>query len=285
MSTQICINGKIFGPNEAVISVLDRGLLFGDSIFEVMRTYNQIPFALNQHLERLCSAAKLLGIPVSKQTLKKEIQSTLQRANNPESYIKVIVTRGRGKIGPQIDSSPSPSRIVIVQKLLAPSPLLYQKGAKATLLDIQEIPGGLIPLKRLKVGSFLANVMVLKVAQERKKEEAILIDEKKRILEGGTSNVFIITKTNQLLTPPEDLNILKGITREKVIQIAKNIKITVNEEVFFKEDLFKAKEVFITSSIRGIMPISDIDGVGFQAPGPLTLRLMEKYKELLSFQG
>lgn len=279
MSTKISIDGVILNPEEAKVPVLDRGFLYGDSVYEVLRTCGGRPFALTEHLNRLRKSAQgiFLQIPWSDELLAQELDALLAAAGNEESYIRLIVTRGEGaEIGLDPSLASTPRRIWIVR----PYPLipreLYEKGARVALVRFP--PGA---LAGVKTGNYLVNILALREARSQNAYEAFMVNEKEELSEGANSNIFLILD-GVLCTPPPAAGILEGITRRKVIELAKEALIPLQERPLLVEEAYRAQEAFMTSTLREIMPVTEIDGkpVGDGKPGPLTRELQERFRAM-----
>jgi branched-chain amino acid aminotransferase len=273
MPTIISIDGTIHDPSQAKISILDRGFLYGDSVYEVLRTCEGHPFALPEHLARLRKSAHkiFLPIPWSDGDFSDEIEAALEAADHGEgeSYIRIVVTRGESEeVGLDPALAPVPRRMVIIRPYPSIPAALYTKGAKVALVRM-----GMGPFQGIKTGNYLPNILAVREAKARGAYEAWIVDEAGRITEGANSNLFLV-KGGRLITPPA-VNILEGITRSKVLMLAKREQITAREREVSVTDAFAADEAFLTSTLREIMPVVEIDGrkVGDGKPGPLTERL------------
>lgn len=282
MSTMIAVDGSISDGASAKISVLDRGFLYGDSVYEVIRTYRGRPFLLDEHLTRLARSASLLGIemPLEPKDLAAEIVEVVRAAANPESYIRVVVTRGSGPIGLDPALAEKPCRVVIVTELPQLAPELYQHGVGIRLIAGGRAAQGALP-KGAKSGNYLVNIMALSAARRRGAHEAVLLDAHGLVTEGASSNVFAVI-AGELHTPPLSAGILEGITRRVVIALARTAGLRVHERELHPGELFDADEVFLTSTLREVLPVTAVDGrrVGGGEPGPLTTRLRELYRAL-----
>jgi branched-chain amino acid aminotransferase len=283
LTTTVSIDGTIFDEHSAKISVFDRGFLYGDSVYEVMRTYGGRPYALSEHLERLQRSAELLGIalPLAPSALAEEIRGLLGVAVNPESYIRAIVTRGAGPIGLDPALATHPRRVIIVMELQPLPAELYTRGVGIRLVSAGRIPDGALP-SRAKSGNYLMNVMALGAARRRGAHEAILLDAAGRITEGASSNVFLVTR-GRLSTPPLSAGILEGITRCKVIDLARREGLHLEERELWPEDLRGAEEIFLTGTLREILPVTRVDdeAVGEGVPGPATRHLQQLFRALI----
>ncbi|MES1207179.1 MAG: aminotransferase class IV [Pseudomonadota bacterium] len=282
MSIRVHIGGRVCLPEEAKISVFDRGFLYGDSVYETIGTAYGRLFAAKDHLVRLERSAERIGLRAPpRAAIEKAIAETIAAAQNPESRVRVILTRGAGKLDLDPASIDDTQLIVIVFPLGAPTPEMYAKGVAVTIVSItRNNPRAIDPA--VKSGNYLNNVLALGEARRRNGAyEAILCADDGCIAEGSTSNIFIVTN-GQIWTPPPAVGILDGITRAKVIDLCRENKFPFEERRFSPDELRGAREAFITSATRGVLPVTIVDGkpVGTGVPGPVTRRLMALYDEL-----
>ena len=270
------VNGEITPAEQARVSVLDNGFTFGDAVYETLRTYGGRPFHLDRHLERLRRSAQRLAItmPAGDGALTRDLDALLARAANPESYIRIIVTRGVGDISYHFERIAGPT-IVMVVKPLAPFPSQYYKDGIAVILSSvrRNHPRALDPA--IKSCNLINNILAVQEAQAKGAFEAIMLNEIGEIAETAGANVFLV-KDGTLLTPPLDAGILPGVTRHIVLELAGGFALPVREEPVAVKDLLAADEVFITSTLKEVLPVATIDGrpVGAGRPGPVTLRLL-----------
>jgi branched-chain amino acid aminotransferase len=282
MSSLVSIDGRILRPEEATISVFDRGFLYGDSVFETIRTYGGVPFALEDHLVRLeRSAARVwIELPVPSAQIGREILDVVQVAGNPESYIRVMVTRGRGdSLGLDPELAHQPRRIIIVQPL-EPSPArFYEQGIHTVTYKTERIADE-TAASGAKLGNYLMAVLAMRAARQAGADEALILDRAGNVLEGSTSNVFAVLG-KKLVTAPEQAAILVGITRARVLAIAAELGLPVEQRPLPLAELRAADEVFITSSIREVVPVVRVDDatIGSGRPGPTTLELLRRFRE------
>lgn len=283
MTVKVVLDGVVVDPEEARVSVFDRGFLYGDSVYEVLRTYSGRPFALDLHLERLArSAASIaMDLPVGLGVLAQEIALGLESAANPESYIRVVVTRGAGEIGLDPALAENPRRVVIVRPLVSPDPALYAGGASVALVGpTRTAAEGAGARGNPKTGNYLPNIMALRHAKQKGAYEALLVDSSGHVIEGSSSNVFVV-EHGVVRTPPVS-GILEGITRRHVLEVARAAGIPTVEVDLPRSAITGADEVFITSTIREIVPVTRVDGqpVGGGRPGPVTGRIALGFREL-----
>ena len=281
---RVSIDGVITDASAASVSVLDRGFLFGDSVFEVLRTYGGVPRPERLHLERLARSCERVGIelPVSLPMLSEEIRAVLAVAGEPEAWIRVVVTRGTGPITFDVRTAHDPRRVVIVQPLVTPPDEVYAAGVAVAIattaraLDPSAAAGA-------KNSNYLKNLLAADEARRHGGYEAVLIGPGGELLEGASSNLFVV-RDGVVLTPPLELGILGGITRAVVLDAARALGIETRERVLFPHDLYTAGEAFLTSSIREVVPIVRADGatIGSGLPGPLAPRLRAAYREAVA---
>lgn len=281
MATKININGDL--QDEAFISIFDHGFLFGDSIYEVVCTNNGKPCFLNEHLKRLYSSASgiSLKIPYNHEWIKEQINITLDSAGNYESYIRVVVTRGEGELDIDPSSCHSPNIIIFVKNIPQLPEESYKKGIPVSLVSVKRNSrDSLNPA--VKTGNYLNNILARMEAQKMGAEDAIMVNPWGELTEGTTSNLFFV-REERILTPAKECGILSGITREKIIQMAHENGMTLEEGKWPGEELFKADEIFLSGTVKKIMPVSVLDNrpVGSGKPGPITRKIIQLYSELL----
>jgi branched-chain amino acid aminotransferase len=282
MATTVMIDGLLVPPERAVVSVFDRGFLYGDSVFESWRSYGGSLFALDEHLARLEHSAErvLIALPVSRAVLRAEVLSAVAAHGSPEAYVRLTLTRGVGRaLGLDPELAERPLRVVLVSTLSPPESELYRDGIAAITFRAER-PSDAPAVADAKIGNYLLAVLAMRAARDRGASEALLEDAEGRILEGATSNVFAVLG-GTLLTPPETAPILPGITRAHVLRIAQAFGLPVELRTLRKAELAQADEVFISSSIRELVPVVRIDGqrVGPGVPGPITRELLRRYRE------
>jgi branched-chain amino acid aminotransferase len=282
MSIRVHIGGRICGPEEAKISVFDRGFLYGDSVYETIGTFGGRLYAARDHLDRLERSAARIGLRVPPRAeIERAVADTVAAAGNVESRVRVMLTRGAGRLDLDPAASDDTQLVVIVFPLGAPTREMYDKGVSVALVSVtRNNPRAIDPA--VKSGNYLNNVLALGEARRRSGAyEAILCDDGGSVAEGASSNVFAVIG-GQVRTPPLDVGILDGITRAKVIELCQASEIPVAERRLSPDELRGAREAFITSATRGVLPVTVIDGqpVGGGVPGPITRRLMALYEDL-----
>ena len=281
MATLVNVDGMLGSEEDRLLSPLDQGFLFGASVYETVRTYGGRTFLLERHLGRLRESAKALDIAldVTDDELAVRIEETLVAAGNAESSIRIVVSAGVGSIDYRAGSAAKPTVVVIVRPLPEYPDSLYREGARAVIVPMMRATrGGLDP--RIKSSNLLTNLSALREAHRKKAYEAILLNSEGEVAEGSMSNVFLVAK-GVVRTPPISAGILEGITRELVIEVAREEGYPVEERGFKPEELLGADEVFITASSRQIVPIVQVDKtrIGNGKPGPVTRALIAAYKD------
>ncbi len=281
MTTKININGDI--QEEGFISILDHGFLFGDSVYEVICTNNGKPCFLEEHLERLYASASAiaLNIPCNHKWIKENINSTLMAAGNSDSYIRVIITRGSGELEIDPSTCVKPNIIIIVKKIPVIADDSYEKGISVSLVSIKRNSrDSLNPA--VKTGNYLNNILAIMEAQKIGAEDAIMVNPWGQLTEATTSNIFFV-KNGCIHTPEKNCGILSGITREKIIQLAHENGIDLIEGNWLGEEIIKAEEIFLSGTVKKILPVSKLDNypVGNGKPGLITKKIMRLYLNLL----
>jgi branched-chain amino acid aminotransferase len=271
------VNGKILPEEQATISVLDRGFLFGDSIYEVTRTVRGCPFAWPEHLERLHRSADglRLELPLDDAALTCRVMETLAAADHGESYIRVIVTRGVGS-APNIDMryATGPASLLIMVR-----PLPVPADGETQLAIVPRLRNDRRALDpAIKSGNYLNNVMGLREAQAAGATECVFLNHEGRITEASTSNVWIV-EGNGIATPALDAGLLAGITRHLLTEMCGEQGIRCVERDLFEPDLRQAEAIFLSSSLRDISPVTRLDGrpVGSGGVHPFVADLIARF--------
>jgi branched-chain amino acid aminotransferase len=277
----VYIDGVVRPPEEAKVSVLDRGFLYGDSVYETIGTIHGRLFAARDHLDRLERSAQRIGLRVPPRAeIEAAIAETVAAAGNPETRVRVMLTRGVGKLDLDPASCNDSRLVVIAFPLGPPTTEMFRKGVAVAIVSItRNSPRAIDPA--VKSGNYLNNVLALGEARRSGAYEAILCADDGSVAEGASSNVFVVVG-GEVWTPQPDVGILDGITRAKVLALARGAGIVVTERRIHPDELRAADEAFLTSATRGVLPIATIDGrpVGAGSPGPVTMSLMSLYDEL-----
>lgn len=264
------------------VSVFDRGFLYGDGLFETMRSYGGRIFKLDEHLSRLFRSSKVLKIkmPYSKKELKRAVHRDLKAARIKDAYIRLTLTRGEGTFNFKHDSRMKPNVVVTVKEFKGYPDIFYFRGISAKISDIRQ--NEYSPLSGIKSLNFLDHIIARMRAQDEGFYEAILTNTKGHVAEAATSNIFLV-KRGMLLTPSLDSGILPGITRRAVIRIARKLGIRVAEKAITQKELAGADEIFLTNSLGEIFPVVRVGkiAIGNGLPGEMTKLLHAHYKKVI----
>ncbi|MEO5762024.1 MAG: aminotransferase class IV [Vicinamibacteria bacterium] len=280
MGFAVSINGRVGSPEDVTLKVTDNGFVFGDSAYETLRTYGGRPFELDRHLRRLRRSIAFLGfdLKISDGELRTQIDACLAFALNAESYLRVIVSRGVGDMSYRFERIPEPTVAMYVKPLDATNDSLYAKGAAAVIVSIRRNPiEALNPA--IKASNLLNNALATREAYAKGAFEAILLNTRGEVAEGAGSNVFIV-KDGCLLTPPLSCGLLAGITREIVLEVAAASGQAHEERVLSASDLSSADELFVTSTLKELAPMTTLDGapVGDGSVGPISKALLTAFR-------
>ena len=282
MEPKVYINGKLYPKDEAKISVFDHGLLYGDGVFEGIRCYNGNVFKFSEHIDRLYDSARAISmeIKLTRDELKDAVINTLKANNLKDSYIRLIVTRGVGKLGLNPFLCSESQVIIITDFIQLYSKELYEKGLDAIIVPtIRNHSDALNP--NVKSLNYLNNILAKIECINAGATEGIMLNKDGYVAEGTGDNIFIV-KDNEIVTPPTTAGILIGITRNVVIELANEAGMTVKEEQLTRDDLYNADECFLTGTAAEIIPVVNLDGrkIASGKPGKVTLGLLKKYQEL-----
>ena len=288
--TIISINGKIIPLEKANVSVFDRSFLYGDSLYEVVRTYQGKPFRLKEHLIRMEKSAALCHMKLghSIQVYEKEMLKCIAafRAqpgkSNEDVYVRIIVSRGSGKIGFGLKNLETSSDFVIIVEPISmfPNPSMA-KGLKLQVSKrIRNHPKAIDPA--MKSGNYLNSLLSYLTAADAGFDDALLPDQQGFITEGTTFNIFYV-KRGIVATPPLDVGILDGVTRRAIINLCVELGIPCREVRFPKEYLYEADEVFASSSLKEVLPVMNLDGKKINGGkiGPISVTLKAAFEDLV----
>ena len=283
MSQQIYINGEYFSKEDAKISVYDHGLLYGDGVFEGMRIYSGKVFRLQEHLIRLWESALSIGLhlPISMEQLASSVDECVAKNGLEDGYIRLIVTRGAGALGLDPNKCSDPQVIIIADSIKLYPSELYQNGLDlVTASTIRNHPAALNP--RIKSLNYLNNVMAKMEGLKAGCVEALMLNHKGEVAECTGDNIFIV-KHGRLSTPPIDAGILEGITRNAVLELARDADIETAETTITRHDIYIADECFLTGSAAEVIAAVKLDDrvIGNGKPGPITKQLNEAFRKLV----
>ena len=273
----VSVDGVLGSLHEPRLPVIDRGFLYGDAVFEALRTYGGEPDALEQHLARLVRSCAILGIvvPVHLTQLANEVRATIAAVATPERYVRIMITRGDRPDGLPPRGAGHARRVVIVRALNEPSPHIYRQGVKlrSCIAPPSTMSAGAKP------SAYLSNMLAIAAAQSSGADDALLLGAAGELLEGATSSLFLV-RGGELLTPPLALGILPGITRDRVWAAAEQLGLRVQERLLFIHDAYRADELLLTSSVRQVVGAVAVDGLQLRdgKPGPVTQRIAAAYR-------
>ncbi len=283
----IYLDGEFLPKAEAKVSVFDHGLLYGDGVFEGIRSYNGRVFKLDEHLERLYDSAKsiMLRIPMPIETMKETVLETLRRNHLREGYIRLIVTRGIGDLGLDPDKCPKPSIIIIADKITLYPQKFYEDGLDIVTVSVRRNYAEAIN-PRIKSLNYLNNILAKIEGKQAGAEEVLMLSADGYVVECSGDNIFYL-KNDVLVTPPVHLGILEGVTRNSVIALARATGMPVKEQVFTRHDLYTADECFLTGTAAEVIPVVKIDQriIGKGQPGSVTEKLIAAFRQLANNTG
>lgn len=276
---KIYLNGKIVPEKEAVVSVFDHGLLYGDGVFEGIRAYHGKVFRLEQHIERLYRSGAVIALkpPMTQAEMCAAVVETCKANEITDGYVRLVVTRGVGGLGLNPYLCKEPQVFIIAGAIQLYPKELYEKGmAVVTVGTVRNHVEAINP--RIKSLNYLNNVMAKIEAINAGVMECIMLNPQGFVAEASGDNVFVI-RGKTLITPPVWCGALEGITREVVMQLAPSVGLSVKEDVMTRYDLFTADEMFLTGTAAEIISVTNVDRrvIGNGQPGPYTKALLEAF--------
>lgn len=278
----VYVNGRISDAASAAIPVFDHGFLYGEGVYETLRTYGGEPFLFDAHMRRLRRSGSMihLDVPGTDADMMQRIRETI--AAEPgitEAYIRILVTRGVGDLTYNLSATPTPSIVIIVKPFPAPPATHFTDGISLALVSVRRNhPSALNP--RIKSNNLLNNALAMQEALRQGADEALMLNQQDEIAECSQSNFFLV-KDGHAMTPPLSAGLLPGITREFVFEVAKDAGVPAEERTLTTADLWAADEAFITGTTREITPVVKVDGrpFGDGKPGPITRTLLETFRK------
>ena len=287
MPRTIFMNDRLVPEEEARVSVFDHGLLYGDGVFEGLRSYSGRVFRLSDHLDRLWASARAicLEIPMSRERLSQAVLDTLAANKLEDGYIRLIVTRGAGTLGLDPNRCHDPQIIIIADTISLYPKEFYEQGLRIVTAATQRIQTAALS-PRIKSLNYLNNIMAKLEGLQAGCVEALMLNHKGEVAECTGDNIFVV-RGKRMLTPPPDAGILEGITRSAVMELALKQGIDCREATLTRHDLYTADECFLTGTAAEVIPVVEIDGrpIGEGIPGPITKQLKDCFHSLVRQTG
>ncbi len=309
MRGAVYVNGKIAPADQAVVPVYDHGFVYGEGVYETLRTYNKVPFLYDRHMRRLRQSADrlLLDVPFDDATLLQWIDQTVAAAFsetrsersgasgpraaselggvqgspplNNEAYIRILLTRGVGDLNYDPKSTPKPTTVIIVKPFEPPAARVFNDGIRISLVEmLRNHPKSVNPI--IKSNNLLNNALAMQTAYRAGAEEALMCNYRGELTECSQANFFMV-RGGAALTPKSEAGLLEGVTRAFIFELGREIGVNVREETLYPKDLETADEMFITSTTRELSPVVNVDGrvVGSGRPGQITRALLARYQQ------
>ncbi len=293
MNAMVNVNGRLFDRDHAVISVFDHGFLYGEGVYETLRTYNGEPFLFDRHMRRLRASAGMLSldVPPANEEIDRRFRATMRAAglgpgggsgpmdDSREAYLRILVTRGIGELTYDPSACGAPTVVIIAKDQVDPPQEAYERGVRVALVGIvRNHPGSVNPI--IKSNNLLNNALAMQEAFRRGAFEGVMRNYRGELAECTTANIFVV-RDGVALTPPLDAGLLAGLTREFLFEVGAERGIAVHEQVLRDADLFGADEAFLTSTTRELVPIVQVDDrmIGNGRPGPVTRALLDSFRQ------
>lgn len=284
----IWFNGEYVQRDQASVSVFDHGLLYGDGVFEGIRAYEGRIFKLKDHVRRLYKSAEVikLDIPYSESDTIDAVVETTRKNNLTDAYIRLVVTRGKGDLGLDPKNCADPNMFIIAADIELYPEQVYKDGLELVTVPTRRNPSEAIN-PRVKSLNYLNNIMAKMEASEAGFQEGIMLNNEGYVVECTGDNIFVIENDDLIRTPPPYMGVLEGITRDTLIQLAKDNGFEVSEEPLNRYDLYVANECFVTGTAAEALPVVEIDGrtIGDGNPGPNTKQLIDDFREFTTNNG
>jgi branched-chain amino acid aminotransferase len=281
------VNGTITDAASASVPAFDHGFLYGEGVYETLRTYHRAPFLFERHMRRLRNSASLMALPVpySDQDVLELVRRTMAaHAGLDEAYIRILLTRGVGELTYNPAACPQPTLVIIVKPFPAPPARTFMEGIRVSVVSVRRNhPQALNPM--IKSNNLLNNALAMQEALGRGADEALMLNQDGDIAECSQSNFFVVKGTD-VVTPPLSAGLLPGITREYVLQLASDLGYQAKEARLTPADLSAVSEAFITGTTREVTPVVAVDDtvIGNGRPGPVTARLLAEFRSRVAGQ-
>jgi branched-chain amino acid aminotransferase len=281
---EVYIDGKFYAKSEAKVSVYDHGLLYGDGVFEGIRAYDGVVFKLKEHIERLYSSAHtiMMQIPMAQKEMIQAVLDTLKKNKLSNSYIRLVVTRGKGDLGLDPRKCARATVIIITEPMITlHSKEKKEKGITAMIAWVKRDPVDATS-HEVKSLNYLNSVLAKIESNISGADEAICLDKTGFVCEGVAENIFIVNE-GKIITPPTSTGALRGITRNVVMRLAEKLGYSTLEKNITANDLFTADEVFLTGTAAEITPVREINKrvISDGKVGPVTKKLMQEFNKVV----
>ncbi|MDH4466434.1 MAG: aminotransferase class IV [Bacteriovoracaceae bacterium] len=281
----VSVNGNIMNASDAKVSIMDRGFLFGDSVYDVFFCYKKMPVFFYEHLDRLYQSAQRIDLPMNfdRKQLIYSIKELVAKNPFEESFMRIVVTRGENEMGlaPQSYHEVQNTIVLYLKKFHMPTEWMSEGVDFKISTFERNSKKAMDPMN--KTGNYLNSQLALNEAKKENYHDAIMLNAKGEITEGTTNNFWIVQQNGNVVTPDLKSGLLRGITREKIFEIAKALNISIEEKILYPSDIESASESFYTSATKGIVPITKINHlpIGSGKPGNITKQLMKGYEDLV----
>lgn len=283
MSATIWIDGTFHDRDSAKVSVFDHGLLYGDGVFEGMRTYGGKVFRLREHIRRLYASAKAIAltVPITMDEMERVTNEVIARSGIGEAYLRHVVTRGTGDLGLDLRNCKVATVIIICDQLRMFPPERFEVGLRLITAGTPT-PHRESLSPRVKSLNYLPHVMAKFEGTSVGADEVLMLDASGFVAEASGQNVFVV-KDGVVRTPPPSAGILKGVTRDVVLELCATHSIPVHEEIINRYDVYTADEMFLSGTATELVPVREVDSrvIGTGKPGPVTLRLRQAFHTLV----
>ena len=284
---KIYLDGSFVDASEAKISVFDHGLLYGDGIFEGIRLYQGNVFRLDEHLERLEYSAKaiMLKLPIGRKEMAEAVCETCRQNNLKDGYIRLVVTRGVGDLGLSPWLCAKPSVFIIADKIALYPKEYYEKGLEIVTVATRRMNPAALPAA-VKSLNYLNNILAKIEARQAGALEAIMLNDQGYVAECTGDNIFIVHK-GRILTPASQQGALRGITRDSIFDIAREIGVPIEEHDLTRYDVWNADEAFLTGTGAEVIPVVKLDGreIGSGKPGPIFSKVLAAFHRRVLVEG
>lgn len=279
----VYVDGQYYPRSQAKVSVFDHGLLYGDGVFEGIRVYDGYIFELRSHLKRLQDSAKAIALelPMGLEAMERLCYECVQKNALKDGYIRLVVTRGTGDLGIDPRNCKAPTLIVIADQITLYPKEFYEKGIEAITSSVRRMnPEALSP--NIKSLNYLNNVLAKIEANLRGAGEALMLNREGFVAEAAADNVFVV-KDGHVITPPGSLGALRGVTRRRVMEIARELGYPLEKKAFTIADVYAADEVFLTGTAAELIPVIKVDGrsIGNGKPGPMTATILKRFRQVI----